>query len=106
MIPSILVMKIGSLDNYNNNILIATDDMNFGVNNINNKQIDMGSNLSPSGVTPTSTPTPTSSPPTSTPPPPISSHPTSRNPSWSNDAQYVLPVVIGLGVGLIVYFMK
>jgi hypothetical protein len=39
MIPSDLVMKIGSLDNYNNNILIATDDMDFGVNNINNKQI-------------------------------------------------------------------
>jgi hypothetical protein len=39
MIPSDLVMKIGSLDNYNNNILIATDDMDFGVNNINNKQL-------------------------------------------------------------------
>jgi hypothetical protein len=46
MIPSDLVMKIGSLDNYNNNILIATDDMDFGVNNINNKQIDMGTGTS------------------------------------------------------------
>ena len=37
MIPSDLVMKIGNLDNYNNNILIATDNMDFGINNINNK---------------------------------------------------------------------
>ena len=36
MIPSDLVMKIGNLDNYNNNILIATDNMDFGINNINN----------------------------------------------------------------------
>jgi hypothetical protein len=46
MIPSDLVMKIGSLDNYNNNILIATDDMDFGVNNINNKQVDLGTGTS------------------------------------------------------------
>ena len=37
MIPSDLVMKIGNLDNYNNNILIATDNMDFGINKINNK---------------------------------------------------------------------
>ena len=36
MIPFNLVMKIGNLDNYNNNILIATDNMDFGINNINN----------------------------------------------------------------------
>ena len=36
MIPSDLVMKIGNLDNYNNNILIATDNMDFGINNNNN----------------------------------------------------------------------
>ena len=36
MIPSDLVMKIGNLDNYNNNILFATDNMDFGINNINN----------------------------------------------------------------------
>ena len=37
MIPSDLVMKIGNLNNCNNNILIATDNMDFGINNINNK---------------------------------------------------------------------
>ena len=37
MIPSDLVMKIGNLENYNNNIFIVTDNMNFGINNINNK---------------------------------------------------------------------
>ena len=36
MIPSDLVMKVSNLDNYNN-ILIATDNMDFGINNINNK---------------------------------------------------------------------
>ena len=36
MIPSDLVMKMGNLDSYNNNILIATDDMDFGINNIKN----------------------------------------------------------------------
>ena len=37
MIPSDLVMKIGNLDNYNNNILIATDNKDFGINDINDK---------------------------------------------------------------------
>ena len=36
MIHSDLVMKIGNLDNYNNDILIAIDNMDFGINNINN----------------------------------------------------------------------
>ena len=34
MIPSDLVMKIGNLDNYNNNILNATDFMDIWKNNI------------------------------------------------------------------------
>ena len=37
MIPSDLVMKIGNLDNYKNKILIATDNIDFGITNINNK---------------------------------------------------------------------
>ena len=37
IIPSDLLMKISNLGNYNNNILIATDNMDFGINNINNK---------------------------------------------------------------------
>ena len=37
MIPSDLVIKKDNLDNYNNNILIASDNMDFGINNINNK---------------------------------------------------------------------
>ena len=37
MIPFDLVMKICNLINYNNNILIATDNMDFGIYNINNK---------------------------------------------------------------------
>ena len=37
MIPFDLVTQIGNLDNYNNNILISTDNMDIGINNINNK---------------------------------------------------------------------
>ena len=37
MIPSDLATKIGNLDNYNNNIFIAIDNLDFGINNINNK---------------------------------------------------------------------
>jgi hypothetical protein len=59
MIPSDFVMKIGSLDNYNNNILIATDDMDFGVNNINNKQVDMGTGTSSTNAGPTNFKNPT-----------------------------------------------
>ena len=37
MIPFDLVKKICNLINYYNNILIANDNMDFGINNISNK---------------------------------------------------------------------
>ena len=35
LIPSDMIMKMGSVVNYNNNIKIASDDLSFGVNDIN-----------------------------------------------------------------------
>jgi archaellin len=118
MIPSDLVMKIGSLDNYNNNILIATDDMDFGVNNINNKQVDMGTGTN-AGPTNFKNPTEllgiSSTEPSSTEPkepvqPQISTWQSkpAEPAKYVNyqDTKYVLPLLVGLGVGLVVYFMK
>jgi hypothetical protein len=34
-----MILKVGTIENYNNNILIATENMKPGKNNINNKKI-------------------------------------------------------------------
>ncbi len=94
MIPSDMVMKIGSLENYNNNILIASDNMDFGVNNVNNKQI-----------------------------PPSIPHDLIIEPHNDlphneivvqphndlmdhEDTKWILPLIVGGSVGLLVYFIK
>jgi hypothetical protein len=33
-----MILKVGTIENYNNNILIATENMVPGKNNINNKK--------------------------------------------------------------------
>jgi len=88
MMPSDLVMKIGSLDDYNNNILIASDNMDFGINNINNKLLPV------LGIPDKTTP--------------------ELNITKSNDIKYVdyhenkyvLPFIVGGVIGLVVYFIK
>ena len=101
MIPSDLVIKMGNLDNYNNNILIATDNMDFGINNINNKLL--------------------------LPPIPKPDHllvtniikskkliknndiDTTREDSiykGYHENKYILPLIVGGSIGLIIYFIK
>ena len=113
MIPSDLVMKIGSMDNYNNNILIATDDMDFGVNNINNKQLVTSTEPVVSDPVPTTNfKNPTEllarSGTDQTEPKEVPDQPTGQTTKYVNydDTKYVLPLLVGLGVGLVVYFMK
>ena len=91
MIPSDLVMKIGSLDNYNNNIKIATEQMDFGINNVNNEQLPLMSknNLDlPS------------------PDPKISDVKHEHKYKDYNETKYVLPILIGGSIGVIIYFIK
>ena len=88
MMPSDLVMKIGSLDDYNNNILIASDNMDFGINNINNKLLPV------LGIPDKTT--------------------AELNITKSNDIKYVdyhenkyvLPFIVGGVIGIAVYFIK
>ena len=106
MIPTDLVIKIGNLDNYNNNILIATDNTDFGINNINNKLL-----FSPV-------------------PKPDDLHVSNiikndnliqnndliktNNLTKNNDSvckdyhenKYILPLIVGGCIGLIIYFIK
>ena len=102
-IPSDLVMKICNLDNYNNNILIATDNMDFGINNIKSKllllPISKPDDLPVSNI--------------------IKNHNllkiydvvkannlTKNNDSIYNDYQenkYILPLNVGGSIGLIIY---
>lgn len=124
MIPSDLVMKIGSLDNYNNNILIATDNMAFGVNNINNQLLH---------TVPQTVPVveiisqPVLAPVSSFKPEPLKTEPLkpeafgparakpeilySNTPQTKitdtyQESKYVLPLILGLSAGLFAYFIK
>ena len=40
LIPSDMILKINSIEGYNNNIMVASDDMSFGINDINNKTMN------------------------------------------------------------------
>jgi hypothetical protein len=90
-------MNIGSLDNYNNNILIATNNMDFGINSINNTLLpDM----------PKSDGVPTE----------LVINNTNNDNNIINkedtkyvdyhDTKYILPFIIGGSIGLLVYFIK
>jgi len=90
MMPSDLVMKIGSLENYNNNIRIATDEMDFGVNNINSEQLSLMSK--PDLKLPDHME--------------LDVIKTKSNYTNYDESKYVLPFLIGGSIGLIVYFFK
>jgi len=92
MIPSDLVMKIGSIENYNNYILVATDNMSFGVNNINNKQLIQTYDDAPAIIQPHDDM-------------PAIIQPKSNIVDYE-DIKWILPLLIGGGIGLIVYFIK
>ena len=101
MIPSDLIMKIGSLDNYNNNILIATDTMNFGINNINNNLLPVMSkpeiNIISNNILDK-----------------IENNKSDKNIINKKDTKYIdynetkylLPFIVGGSIGLVVYFIK
>ena len=38
LLPSDMILKMGSIENFNNNIKVATNDMSFGVNDINQEK--------------------------------------------------------------------
>jgi hypothetical protein len=89
MIPSDLVMKIGSVENYNNNILTATDNMDFGVNNINNKLLFKPYHnliVQPHDV--------------------VHDYVDLHQDRKPDDINWILPFIISGGIGLIVYFIK
>jgi hypothetical protein len=95
MIPSNLVMNIGSLDNYNNNILIATNNMDFGINSVNNKllpNLGLPDNNNLLSI------------------PDNNKLPDLKNPDTKYkdyyENKYILPFIIGGSIGLLVYFIK
>ena len=101
MIPSDLVIKIGNLDNYNNNILIATDNMEFGINNINNNlvlppipkpaNLPVTNNIKNNNIIKTNDIV------------------TTRDDSVFKDYhenKYILPLIVGGSIGLLIYFIK
>jgi hypothetical protein len=98
MIPSNLVMNIGSLDNYNNNILIATDNMDFGVNSVNNKLLP---NL---GLPDNNNNNNLLSIPDNNKPPDLKNPNTKYKDYYEN--KYILPFIVGGSIGLLVYFIK
>jgi hypothetical protein len=106
MIPSNLVMQIGSLDNYNNNILIATDNMDFGINNINNKSLPL---MSIPNNNDFKTPELNKKPEINNVINKNENNIINKNESIYKDyheTKYILPFIIGGSIGLLIYFIK
>jgi hypothetical protein len=105
-------MKIGSVENYNNNILIATDNMTFGVNSINNKaeisnnvpdNVPVLKDYSVPVLKEDSVPDLKEN---SVPDLKENSVPDLKTIKKFHETNYILPLTIGLSIGLIVYFVK
>ena len=86
LIPSNMIMKFDTLNNYNNSITQADETMDFGINTVNNKLI-----LSPAI-------------PTEFKQPADKSIKIVNN--YHDETKYLLPLLTGGIVGLIIYFIK
>ena len=106
MIPTDMVLKIGSIVGYNNNILIADENMKFGLNVVNTQQLPPPvPKMDDSTKFPDNRPTPTDLEKPEKPiiidKPQVSLHAMTHD-----ETKWITAILLGASIGSLVYFIK